>query len=78
MAELFWQNLEMLLSEREMTWKELTQRLYKGQYRYPSEFNRFYQRIRHYKAASIMPQTQWVDKIVQILEIDYEELFQRW
>jgi|GEM_PF-607706 hypothetical protein len=78
MAELFWRNLELILAEREMTWIELCRRIFQGQYQYPSEFNRLYQKLRHYKTVQIMPQTKWVEKIVQILEIDYEELFQKW
>ncbi|HEQ8252802.1 TPA: transcriptional regulator, partial [Streptococcus pyogenes] len=47
------------------------------QYVYPSEFNRLYQTFRHYKSHRLMPQGKWVEKIVTVLEIDYEDLFRR-
>ncbi|HEM2900585.1 transcriptional regulator [Streptococcus suis] len=77
MAELFWENLALLLAEKEMSWAELTRQMFAGSYQYPSEFNRLYQKIRHYKSTCQMPQTKWVEKIVLVLEVDYEDLFRR-
>lgn len=77
MAELFWENVAILLAEKEMTWADLTRKMFVGTYKYPSEFNRHYQKIRHYKSAGQMPQTKWVEKIVAVLEVDYEDLFRR-
>lgn len=77
MAELFWENLALLLAEKEMSWAELTRQMFAGSYHYPSEFNRLYQKIRHYKSICQMPQTKWVEKIVLVLEVDYEDLFRR-
>lgn len=42
MAELFWENLALLLAEKEMSWAELTRQMFAGSYQYPSEFNRLY------------------------------------
>ena len=77
MNERFWDNLEIILSEREITWAELARKVFKGQYVYPSEFNRLYQKLRHYKSNRLMPQTRWVERIVLVLDIDYEDLFKR-
>ncbi|HEM2793284.1 transcriptional regulator [Streptococcus suis] len=77
MNERFWDNLEIILSEREITWAELTRKVFNGQYVYPSEFNRLYQKLRHYKSNRLMPQTRWVERIVLVLDIDYEDLFKR-
>ncbi|CIV95189.1 Tn5253 hypothetical protein [Streptococcus pneumoniae] len=51
--------------------------MFKGQYVYPSEFKRLYQTFRHYKSHHLMPQVKWVEKVVSVLEIDYEDLFRR-
>ena len=77
MNEQFWDNLEIILAERELTWAELARKLFKGQYVYPSEFNRLYQKLQHYKSNHLMPQTRWVERIVLVLDIDYEDLFKR-
>ena len=71
MNERFWENLESLVLEKGMTWADLARKMFKGQYVYPSEFNRLYQSHR------LMPQVKWVEKIVSVLEIDYEDLFRR-
>lgn len=77
MNERFWENLESLVLEKSMTWADLARQMFKGQYVYPSEFNRLYQTFRHYKSHRLMPQVKWVEKIVSVLEIDYEDLFRR-
>lgn len=77
MNERFWENLESLVLEKGMTWAYLARQMFKGQYVYPSEFNRLYQTFRHYKSHRLMPQVKWVEKIVSVLEIDYEDLFRR-
>ena len=77
MNERFWENLESLVLEKGMTWAVLARQMFKGQYVYPSEFNRLYQTFRHYKSHRLMPQVKWVEKIVSVLEIDYEDLFRR-
>lgn len=77
MNERFWENLETIVIEREMSWGDLARQMFKGQYVYPSEFNRLYQTFRHYKSHRLMPQIKWVEKIVSVLEIDYEDLFRR-
>lgn len=51
--------------------------MFKGQYVYPSEFQRLYQKFRHYRSHRLMPQTKWVERIVVVLDIDYEDLFRR-
>ena len=43
MNERFWDNLEIILAERDLTWAELARKVFTGQYVYPSEFNRLYQ-----------------------------------
>ena len=48
MNERFWDNLEIILAEKDLTWAELARKVFKGQYVYPSEFNRLYQKLRHY------------------------------
>lgn len=49
MAERFWENLSIILAERNISWIELTRKMFAGEFRYPSELNRLYQKIRHYK-----------------------------
>lgn len=77
MNERFWENLEVILIERDWSWAELARQMFKGQYVYPSEFHRLYQKLRHYHSNQLMPQTRWVERIVQVLDIDYEDLFRR-
>ncbi|MER0123712.1 transcriptional regulator [Streptococcus sp. ZJ93] len=77
MNERFWENLEVLVSEKDLTWASLARLMFKGQYVYPSEFNRLYQTFRHYRSHRLMPQTKWVERIVVVLGIDYEDLFRR-
>ncbi|OTN82268.1 transcriptional regulator [Enterococcus faecium] len=77
MNEHFWENLEILVSERGFTWAELARKLFRGQYVYPSEFDRLYQTFRHYRSHRLMPQTKWVERILVVLGIDYEDLFRR-
>ena len=67
MNERFWENLESLVLEKGMTWADLARKM----------FNRLYQTFRHYKSHRLMPQVKWVEKIVSVLEIDYEDLFRR-
>lgn len=77
MNDRFWENLEIIVMEKGLSWADLARQIFKGQYVYPSEFNRLYQTFRHYKSHSLMPQGKWVEKIVSVLEIDYEDLFRR-
>lgn len=77
MNERFWDNLEIILAEKDLTWAELARKVFNGQYVYPSEFNRLYQKLRHYKSNRLMPQIRWVERIVLVLDIDYEDLFKR-
>lgn len=77
MNQRFWENLEELVLERGLSWAELARKLFQGQYVYPSEFNRLYQTFRHYKSHQLMPQIKWVERLVKVLEIDYEDLFRR-
>ncbi|HEO6695218.1 transcriptional regulator [Streptococcus loxodontisalivarius] len=77
MGERFWDNLTLILIEKEMTLVALCRRLFQGQYVYPSEFKRLYQTVRHYKSEKRIPQSQWVEQIVCILDLDYEDLFRR-
>ncbi|HEO8287247.1 TPA: transcriptional regulator [Streptococcus agalactiae] len=77
MNERFWKNLEMILAEKGLSWAELARKIFQGQYVYPSEFHRLYQKLRHYKSNQLMPQAKWVERIVFVLEIDYEDLFRR-
>ena len=77
MNERFWENLEIIVMEKGLSWADLARQMFKGQYVYPSEFKRLYQTFRHYKSHRLMPQSKWVEKIVSILEIDYEDLFRR-
>ena len=77
MNERFWENLEILLIDKGMSWADLARNIFKGPYVYPSEFNRLYQTFRHYKSNRLMPQLKWVERIVAVLEIDYEDLFRR-
>ncbi|CKJ54872.1 Uncharacterised protein [Streptococcus pneumoniae] len=77
MNDRFWENLESIIIERGMSWADLARKMFKGQYVYPSEFKRLYQTFRHYKSHHLMPQVKWVEKVVSVLEIDYEDLFRR-
>lgn len=77
MNERFWENLEGLLIDKGWYWAELARKMFKGQYVYPSEFQRLYQKFRHYRSHRLMPQTKWVERIVVVLDIDYEDLFRR-
>ena len=77
MNDRFWENLEIIVMEKGLSWADLARQMFKGQYVYPSEFNRLYQTFRHYKSPRLMPQGKWVEKIVTVLEIDYEDLFRR-
>ncbi|HGC9626652.1 TPA: transcriptional regulator [Streptococcus agalactiae] len=77
MNERFGENLEMILAEKGLSWAELARKIFQGQYVYPSEFHRLYQKLRHYKSNQLMPQAKWVERIVFVLEIDYEDLFRR-
>lgn len=77
MNERFWENLEMILAEKGLSWAELARKIFQGQYVYPSEFHRLYQKLRHYKSNQLMAQAKWVERIVFVLEIDYEDLFRR-
>ena len=64
MAERFWENLSIILAERNISWIELTRKMFAGEFHYPSELNRLYQKIRHYKMEQRMPQSPWVERIV--------------
>lgn len=77
MNERFWENLELIVAEKDLTWAFLARLMFQGQYVYPSEFNRLYQTFRHYRSHRLMPQTKWVERLVVVLEIDYEDLFRR-
>lgn len=77
MNDRFWENLEIIVMEKGLSWADLARQMFKGQYVYPSEFNRLYQTFRHYKSHRLMPQGKWVETIVTVLEIDYEDLFRR-
>ena len=41
MAERFWENLSIILAERNISWIELTRKMFAGEFHYPSELNRF-------------------------------------
>ncbi|SUN88065.1 Uncharacterised protein [Streptococcus pneumoniae] len=45
MAERFWENLSIILAERNISWIELTRKMFAGEFHYPSELNRLYQRF---------------------------------
>lgn len=77
MNERFWENLEELIIDKGWSWVELARKMFKGQYVYPSEFQRLYQKFRHYQSHRLMPQTKWVERIVVVMDIDYEDLFRR-
>ncbi|CJL24858.1 Tn5253 hypothetical protein [Streptococcus pneumoniae] len=47
MAERFWENLSIILAERNISWIELTRKMFAGEFHYPSELNRLYQKIRN-------------------------------
>ncbi len=77
MNDRFWENLETIVLEKELSWADLARKMFQGQYVYPSEFNRLYQTFRHYKSHRLMPQVKWVERLVVVLDIDYEDLFRR-
>ncbi len=64
-------------AERNISWIELTRKMFAGGFHYLSELNRLYQKICHYKMEQRMPQSPWVERIVQVLDLDYEDLFRR-
>ena len=45
MGSLFWDNVVLLLAEREMTFAELVRQMFVGEYHYPSEFWRLYRKL---------------------------------
>lgn len=45
MAERFWGNLSIILTERNISWIELSRKMFAGEFHYPSELNRLYQKI---------------------------------
>ena len=40
MNDRFWENLEIIVMEKGLSWADLARQMFKGQYVYPSEFNR--------------------------------------
>ncbi|WP_088803296.1 transcriptional regulator [Streptococcus pneumoniae] len=56
--------MSIILAERNISWIELTRKMFAGEFHYPSELNRLYQKIRHYKMEQRMPQSPWVERIV--------------
>ena len=77
MNERFWDNLEIILAEKELTWAELARKVFNGQYVYPSEFNRLYQKLATLQIQSSDATNKMVERIVLVLDIDYEDLFKR-
>lgn len=77
MAAIFWNNLTRILKQKEMTWLELIKQMFLRDFSYPSQFEREYKKLMHYKNEELLPQIRWVDRIVRVLDIDYEELFRR-
>ena len=78
MGRLFWDNVTLLLAEREMTFAELVRQMFAGEFHYPSEFWRLYRKLYHYKKENFLPQERWVDRMVAVLDVDYAELFRRY
>ena len=78
MGSLFWDNVTLLLAEREMTFAELVRQMFAGEFHYPSEFWRLYRKLYHYKKENFLPQERWVDRMVAVLDVDYAELFIRY
>ncbi|CIZ14784.1 Tn5253 hypothetical protein [Streptococcus pneumoniae] len=56
MAERFWENLSIILAERNISCIELTRKMFAGEFHYPSELNRLYQKIRF---LGFVPFTWW-------------------
>ncbi|CEY98792.1 Tn5253 hypothetical protein [Streptococcus pneumoniae] len=52
MAERFWENLSIILAERNISCIELTRKMFAGEFHYPSELNRLYQKIRWTRLSS--------------------------
>ena len=40
MNDRFWENLEIIVMEKGLSWADLARQMFKGQYVYPSEFRR--------------------------------------
>ena len=78
MGSLFWDNVTLLLAEREMTFAELVRQMFAGEFHYPSEFWRLYRKLYQYKKENFLPQERWVDRMVAVLDVDYAELFRRY
>ena len=78
MGSLFWDNVTLLLAEREMTFAELVRQMFAGEFHYPSEFWRLYRKLYHYKKENFLPQERWVYRMVAVLDVDYAELFRRY
>ena len=78
MGSLFWDNVTLLLAEREMTFAELVRQMFAGEFHYPSEFWRLYRKLYHYKKENFLPQERWVDRMVAVLDVYYAELFRRY
>ena len=55
MGSLFWDNVTLLLAEREMTFAELVRQMFAGEFHYPSEFWRLYRKLYHYKKEHFLP-----------------------
>jgi len=43
MAERFWENLSIILAERNISWIELTRKMFAGEFHYPSELDLDYE-----------------------------------
>ncbi|CIX09203.1 arsenate reductase-like glutaredoxin family protein [Streptococcus pneumoniae] len=54
MAERFWENLSIILAERNISWIELTRKMFAGEFHYPSELNRLYQKIREFLSPNLL------------------------
>lgn len=69
--------MSVILAERNISWIELTRKMFAGEFNYPSELNRLYQKDMPLQGGTTNASKSWVERIVQVLDLDYEDLFLR-
>ena len=77
MAERFWGNLSIILAERNISWIELTRKMLRESFTIQVIESICIKRYATTRLEQRMPQSPWVERIVQVLDLDYEDLFRR-
>ena len=69
--------MSVILAERNISWIELTRKMFAGEFHYPSELNRLYQKDMPLQDGITNASKSWVERIVPVLDLYYEDLFLR-